>query len=277
MPAQNLYWIDDSPHDMYLMMEHIFPDLWNIDCSCKIILFGNDYCSKETENGPDENDQKAFETDLNGFFSVYCQEIDNRTWEELGKTYQEKKHLLSSPSVFLFPLEGDREILARHWLDRDLLKDVEDHPENLFGASVNSGCAEPEALDAAKEESDAEQRGCLSVDQLIKDMNIPEDAAVALDICLLYHDMDRIEAGLPSISMALYDRLLQQHQRCYLYSSRIVARTVMVQWVETFKKLFKEAADEAGSIIIHPKRGLLVGASNTDAKKALIDLLQRKD
>lgn len=262
---------------MYLMMEHIFPDLWNIDCSCKIILFGNDYCSKETENGPDENDQRAFETDLNGFFSVYCQEIDNRNWEEVGKTYQEKKHLLSSPSVFLFPLKDDREILARHWLDRDLLKDVEDHPENLFGASVNSGCAEPEAPDAAKEESDAEQRGCLSVDQLIKDMNIPADAAVALDICLLYHDMDRIEAGLPSISMALYDRLLKQHQRCYLYSNRTVARTVMVQWVQTFKKLFKEASDEAGSIIIHHKRGLLAGASNTDAKKALIDLLQRKD
>lgn len=277
MPVQNLYWIDDSAHDMYLIMEHVFPVLWNINCSCKTILFGNDYCSKETENGPSENDREAFETDLKGFFSVYCQEIDNQEWEEVGKTHEKKKHLLPNPSIFLIPLKDDRKTLTQHWLDRDLLKDVKDHPESLRGALAGAGHIGAETPDVAAVNPMAECVGRLSVEQLITDMNIPGDAAIALDICLLYHDIDRIEAGLPSISMALYDEFLKRHHRCYLYSNRSIARTVMDQWVQTFQNLFPKPSGRSDSIVIHPKGGLLAATPNTDAKRALVNLLQRKD
>lgn len=252
MTVRNLYWIDDSAHDMYLIMEHVFPILWNIGCSCKTILFGNDYCSKETENGPSEDDQQVFETDLKGFFSVYCQEIDNQEWKEIGTTHEEIKHLLPDHSIFIIPLKESMEALAKHWMDHDLLEEVKNHPES-------------------------ESKRRLSVEQLIKDMNIPEDAAIALDICLLYHDIDRIEVGLPSISMALYDEFLKRHHNCYLYSNRSIARTVMEQWIKTFESLFLQPSEQSGSIVIHPKGGLLAATPNTHAKEALVDLLQREE
>ena len=210
MPVQSLYWIDDSAHDMYLIMEHVFPILWNINCSCKTILFGNDYCSKETENGPSEDDRKAFEIDLNGFFSVYCQEIDNQEWEKVGTTHQNKKHLLPNPSIFLIPLEDDIKYLTQCWLDHDLLKEVKSHPEFLRKVPKNG----VETPDTTPVDSKTEQIEGLSVEPLILDMNIPKDATIALDICLLYHDIDRIEAGLASISMALYDVFLKQNHKC---------------------------------------------------------------
>lgn len=275
MSVKNLYWIDDSTHDMYLVMEHVFPVLWNIDCSCKTIVFGNDYCSRETENGPSEEDRRAFETDLRGFFIVYCQEIDNHEWEDLGTTYEKKQHLLSDPLVSLVPLKDSTGALARRWLDRDILKDANGHPECLLSLPADSGHMEQEESGAAPAKPEVKERD-LSVDQLIAKMNIPKAAAVALDICLLYHDIDRIEEGLPSISMALYAGLLKRHHHCYLYSNRTVARTAMAQWVNTFKKLFPDSAKKLDDIIIHPKVGLLATRPDTAEKTALVDLLRER-
>ena len=276
MPVKNLYWIDDSTHDMYLIMEHVFPVLWDENCSCKTILFGNDYCSKETENGPSEKDRKEFETDLRGFFTIYCQEIDNQEWEDLGTTYKKKQLLLSDPLVSLVPLEDSTWDLAQCWLDRNILEGANKRPEHLPSLPVDSDHVEHEDSGAAPVKSEVKEV-CLSVDQLIEAMNIPEDAAVALDICLLYHDIDRIEAGLPSISMALYDGLLERNHRCYLYSNRTIARTAMAQWVKTFQKLFPDSAKELNDTIIHPKVGLLATRPDTAEKTALVNLLQGKD
>lgn len=278
MPETSLYWIDDSTQDMYLIMEHVFPAVWDKGCSCKTILFGNDYCSKETESGPTDEARKAFESDLHGFFIVYCQGIDSHEWCDPGTTYREKKHLLPDSSVKLISIKNDQSDpihkLAECWMNRVWLERIvaqaEKEDQDRATASDNApGTAPvpiPESgvfLDIGKE---------ASVNQLIADMDIPDNAVIALDICLLYKDIERIEANLPSISMALYAALSKNH-RCYLYSSRSIARAVMKQWITTCKSIF----GIPDGITIYPKNGLTVKQADTDAKLDLLTLLKGKE
>lgn len=275
MTETSLYWIDDSTQDMYLIMEHVFPAVWDKGCSCKTILFGNDYCSKETESGPTDEARKAFESDLNGFFIVYCQEIDSHEWCDPGTTYKEKKHLLPDSSVKLISIKNDQSDpihkLVEHWMNRDWLtnigvqaeKENQDRAATFDNAPGTASVPIPEPGAISKE---------ASIDQLIADMDIPDNAVIALDICLLYKDIERIEANLPSISMALYAALSKNH-RCYLYSSRSIARAVMKQWITTCKRIF----GIPNGITIYPKNGLTVKQADTDAKLDLLTLLKGKE
>lgn len=263
MSKIDLCWIDDSAADMSLIMEHVFPTIWLKGYSCKTILFGNDYCSMENEAGPKEDDRKAFEQELENFFIVFCQKIDEDKWQEPGTAYKDKRDLLPSPSVSLVPLmDNDKNTpdsfkhLANCWMDTDRLQEIKRDPDKFL-------------TDLKKEFST--ESNSMSVVQLIEKMNIPKDAVVALDICLLYHDIIRIEGRLPSISMALYHWLKKEHN-CYLYSGRYDTRTLMNCWVETYQQVFSDK-DE---LKIHPKKGLTTKQSVTDAKNDLLALLGKK-
>ena len=253
----SLCWIDDSVEEMYSIMEHVFPAVWDINCSCKTILFGNHYCSRENESGPKDDDRNAFEVELKNFFVVYCQEIDARDWKNLGETYDEKSRLLPSPLVSLVPLQSEEQNgidqLAKNWMDDSKLEKLKAHL-----VSIRTG----EHI-----EDDVDDRE-MSVDILIDAMDIPTGAVVALDICLLYHDFTRIEKGLPSISMALYKCLSENH-RCYLYSGLSIARKVLDCWEETYRHLY----DGKNNIRIYPKKGLTTKQTITEAKKDLIEIL----
>lgn len=263
MSKIDLCWIDDSPKDMYLIMRHAFPILWDKEYSCKTILFGNEYCDRENEDGPTEADRAAFEIELTNLFIVFCQKIDEREWKELGSTYKEKTHLLPRPSVSLVPMRGEGKDgsdsikqLAKNWMDHDKLKKLMVSPDG-----IQIGACAKAPLDS----------GELSVDKLVEVMDIPDDAAVALDICLLYDEINRIEAGLPSISMALYASLSKQ-RHCYLYTGRHTARTLLDRWVKTYQQLFGSKEE----LKIYSKKGLTTKQDVTDAKTDLIDLLGRE-
>lgn len=262
MPKIDLCWIDDSAADMTLIMEHVFPTIWSNGYSCKTILFGNDYCSMESENGPKENDRKAFENELRNFFIIFCQKIDEDEWLDTGTTYKAHQNLLPTPSVSLISMREDEKNasenfknLANSWMNKDRLQKIKENPEELLA-------------DANKEPS--QDSNSMSVVKLIENMNIPKGAAVALDICLLYHDIVRIEDGDPSISMALYHLLKKDHD-CYLYSGRYDTRTLMNSWTKTYQQIFGNE-----EVKVYPKKGLTTKQSVTDAKSDLIALLNRK-
>ena len=264
MSKIDLCWIDDSPAEMALIMEHVFPTIWANNFSCKTILFGNDYCSMESENGPTEVDRQEFEDELNNFFIVFCQKIDEDEWLDIGTTYKAKKDLLPTPSVSRIPMweEGKKTLenfrgLANSWMNKEGLQELKKNPKELLADTNNETSSDSNSL---------------SVVKLIEEMNIPKEAAVALDICLLYHDIVRIEAGIPSISMALYHLLKKEHD-CYLYSGRYDARTLMNSWTKTYQQIFGD--EEA--VKVHPKKGLTTKQSVTEAKSDLIALLRKKE
>lgn len=262
MSKIDLCWIDDSSADMSLIMEHVFPTIWAKNFSCKTILFGNDYCSMENENGPTEDDRQEFEDELKNFFIVFCQKIDEDKWQDPGTAYQDLKNLLPPQSVSLIPMREEENApdnfrhLANSWMDIDRLQKIKDSPEEFL---TNANMGTP--LDS----------NSMSVVNLIKKMDIPKDASVALDICLLYHDFVRIEDGFPSISMALYQLLKKEHD-CYLYSGRYDTRTLMNSWTKTYQQIFGN--EEV--VKVYPKKGLTTKQSVTDAKSDLIALLSKK-
>lgn len=260
MSKIDLCWIDDSAQEMSLIMEHVFPSIWSKNYSCKTILFGNDYCYMESENGPNENDRTEFEEELNNLFIFFCQMMDEEEWKDIGDTYNAKKYLLPSPSVSLVSMNASDSIkqLASNWMDSEKLKKFKDY----------SDMKETDA-----QEEDSTDINDMSVSKLIEAMGIPEGAVVALDICLLYHDISRIEEGLPSISMALYDKLLKQHHKCYLYSGRTDSRAVLDCWEKTYHELY----GDKGDVKIHPKKGLTTKQNVTEAKKNLIDMLSKEE
>ena len=264
MSKIDLCWIDDSAADMSLIMEHVFPTIWANNFSCKTILFGNDYCSMESENGPEEDDRKAFEDELRNFFIVFCQKIDEDEWLDPGTTYETKKNLLPTPSVSLVSVWDEKKNASENfkrltncWMDKDRLQKIKENPKEFLEGADNE----------VPEDSDS-----MSVVKLIRSMNIPKEAAVALDICLLYHDIVRIEEGSPSISMALYHLLKKEHE-CYLYSGRYDTRTLMNSWTKTYQQIF----DNEDVVKVYPKKGLTTKQSVTDAKSDLIALLSRKN
>lgn len=247
---------------MYLIMRHVFPLIWDKEYSCKTILFGNEYCSRENEEGPTEADRRAFETELMNLFIIYCQKIDECEWKELGSTYSEKSHLLPTPSVSLIPMhDGEREEaniikqLVKNWMSKEKLKKI------MVSSEGTGGACDKDSLNSSE----------LSVGKLIKLMNIPDNAVVALDICLLYNDINRIEEGLPSISMALYANL-SKHHPCYLYTGRYTARALLDCWVKTYQQLF----DNEEELILYSKKGLTTKQNVTDAKTSLVELLCRE-
>ena len=263
MSKIDLCWIDDSTAEMSLIMEHMFPTIWSENFSCKIILFGNDYCSMESEKGPTEDDRQEFENELKNFFMVFCQNIDEDKWQEPGTAYQDLKKLLPTQSVSLIPIRETEKnapdsfrYLANSWMDIDRLQRIKDSPEEFL---TNANMGTPSDINS------------MSVVNLIKKMDIPKKASVALDICLLYNDFGRIEEGLPSISMALYHLLKKEHD-CYLYSGRYDTRTLKKSWIKTYQQI---SGDEE-EVKIYSKKGLTTKQSITDAKSDLIALLSRK-
>ncbi len=244
---KTLYWIDDSAADMSQIMEQVFPLVWNKGGACKIILFGNGYCSQMTEHGPEEKDRERFENELQGFFRYYCAGIDDSEWRHPGETFKEKQKQLLPDSVSLVPmdfLKGESDDVTDYfWMNEEKLKE-------------EKSLDDPEA----------------SIDRLIEKMRIPPNAIVALDICLLYGDFQRIQEKEPCISMALYKKL-KENNDCFLYSGMSVTKPILDNWKSIYGQRFEEACEPE----IYAKNELTTKQEDTDAKNALIALFKEKE
>lgn len=256
MHKANLYWIDDSSKHMMSIVDKVFPLLWNENLSCISILFGNAYCAKVDELGPDDHDCAALSDYIENQFVCYCQELDNYYWKELGDTYKEKKELLIRPATMIIPLGGTVEGtsngtirgLVKNWTDDNILKD--------FQAEVAST-----SLDNALAKFQ------MSVDTLINEMKIPDQAPIALDIYLLYGDGNRVQNDLPTLSMVLYNALSTRHP-CYLYSEMAVSQTLVDKWKKIYSGIF-----QSDNFEIYPKTGLITVKKETEAKRDLIKMV----
>lgn len=156
MPLANLYWIDDSSKHMLPIVDNVFPLLWDEDFSCTSILFGNAYCVKADEHGPDQEDCKELSNYIEAKFILYCQDLDRHYWREAGETFKEKQHLLFRPAAKIIPLEhtleGDTEnvlrLLANQWMDQDNLTAFQEASATMpleealdeYGLSVDTLC-----------------------------------------------------------------------------------------------------------------------------------------
>lgn len=257
MPLANLYWIDDSSKHMLPIVDNVFPLLWDEDFSCTSILFGNAYCVKADEHGPDQEDCKELSNYIEAKFILYCQDLDRHYWREAGETFKEKQHLLFRPAAKIIPLEhtieGDTEnvlrLLANQWMDQDNLTAFQE---------ASATMPLEEALD---------EYG-LSVDTLISEMGIPNQAPIALDIYLLHGDGARAQNNLPTLSMALYSALSSDHP-CYLYSDMAVSQERADQWKQLYNTIFP-----ARDFDIHPKIGLATMETATKAKRNLVKTMK---
>jgi len=108
----------------------------------------------------------------------------------------------------------------------------------------------------------------MSLEPVVSQMNIPDNAVVALDISLLYDDTPRIKQELPIISMALCKELSKKHP-CYLYSGLTVSQTVINQWIKTYQEVFG-----ASNIEVYSKEDLLTKRKDTNAKIALMEKMR---
>lgn len=257
MSTANLYWIDDSSKHMTLFVKNVFPMLWDKDFSCSTIFFGNGYRKKNDERGLTDQDCDLFSSSLENVFVSYCEEIDDTNWVQPGTTYEQKKHLLAKPDVQCIQVEeaGDGTVqpsistIVQNWMNPDKLRILK---ETLTLDSMTELLAE---LD-------------MSLEPVISQMNIPDNAVVALDISLLYDDTPRIKQELPIISMALCKELSKKHP-CYLYSGLTVSQTVIKQWIKTYQEVFG-----ASNIEVYSKEDLLTKRKDTNAKIALMEKLR---
>ncbi len=256
MSTANLYWIDDSSEHMTLFVKNVFPVLWDKGFSCSTIFFGNDYRKKNDEQGLTNQDCDLFSSSLENVFVSYCEEIDDADWVQPGTTYEKKKHLLAKPDVQCIRVEevgdGTASIsnIVQNWMNDDKLKTLK---ETLKPDSMTELLAK---LD-------------MSIEPIVSLMNIPDNAVVALDICLLYDDTTRIKQGLPIISMALCKGLSEKYL-CYLYSGITVSQTILKQWIETYREVFN-----VQNVEVHSKEDLLTKRKDTNAKIALIEKLRK--
>lgn len=257
MPLANLYWIDDSSKHMLPIVDNVFPLLWDEGFSCISILFGNAYCAKADEHGPNQEDCKELSNYIEAKFILYCQDLDRYYWKDIGETFKEKNCLLLRPAAKIISLQPATESatahalrkLASNWMDQDNL--------TAFQAA-----AATMSLEKALEEHG------LSVDTLISEMDIPNQAPIALDIYLLHGDGTRIQKNLPTLSMALYSAL-SSHHPCYLYSDMAVSQERADQWKQLYNTLFS-----ACDFDIHPKTGLATMETATEAKRNLVKTIK---
>lgn len=257
MPLANLYWIDDSAKHMLPIVDNVFPILWDEEVSCTTILFGNAYCVRADEQGPDQEDCKDLSDYIEAKFALYCQDLDRHYWRDEGDTFKEKQHLFFEPTAKIISLEQTTEggaentlrLLANKWMDQDNL--------NAFQTALSTMPLE-EALN----------KYGLSVGTLINAMGIPRQAPVALDIYLLHGDGVRAQNNLPTLSMALYCALSSEHP-CYLYSDMAVSQERADQWRQLYNTIFP-----AHDFDIHPKTGLATMETETKAKRNLIKIMK---
>lgn len=243
-----------------MVMQNLFPAIWDKDSSCEVILFGNHYCSKEDEHGPTEKDCANIDKAIEQAFLVYCQNADSYEWLNLGDTYKLKKQLLPRPAIHLIPLKKQAEDeayeieqLAKSWMDSAKLEELSNAIKNPHDRPIQDLLTEQK----------------MGVDELLKAMNLQENSVVALDICLLYGDHKRIRDGMPGICMALYAALLEKQHSVFLYSSLALSKWAKESWARTYQALWGDT-DE---ILIHSWYGLVTAEQDTEEKKALLKLL----
>lgn len=260
MSATNLHWIDDSFKHMFPIVDNVFPLLWDEDISCTSILFGNAYCVKADEHGPNQEDCKELNNYIEAKFILYCQDLDRYYWREGGETFEKKKHLLFNPAAKIISLEHTAEgavgnelrKLVNKWMDQ----------ENL--AAFQAALATIPVKEALDEFG-------LSVGTLISVMDIPDKSPIALDIFLLHGDGVRAQKRLPTLSMALYSALSLDHP-CYLYSDMAVSQERADQWKQLYNTIFP-----AHDFDIYPKTGLATKEIGTKAKRHLVKIMKKQE
>lgn len=264
MHDKHLYWVDDSVKTMSMVLENLFPAIWDSDISCEIILFGNHYCSKEDEHGPTEEDCASIAGAIRQAFCIYCQYTDDREWREQGETYELKKEIFKDPAIRLIPMKAQSEgtdhkteQMAKDWMNSTKL-------EKLSSAAKDPNDQKPIQellLDQGME-----------VDTLIEAMELEENSVVALDICLLYGDDQRIREGVPVICMALYDALSKKKHSVFLYSDLAISKEAKESWLKTYETFFGDTSE----VLIHGRYSLVTKDQDTEGKRALLELLGGK-
>ena len=274
-----VYWIDDSTQSMFSVVDQVFPLLWDMECTCTTILFGNHYCKKQDENGPQQKDCEKFVDHINNRFTDYCLDMDDKRWESHGTNYQRKKALVKTTLLKLIPCAKSPEEsesveavngferthseaiteLAQLWMSDDeaqqLLMEIHEKKENLT-TILN-------------------QRN-MDVEGLIDAMGLLEKSFVALDLCLLYGDRSRTSNGWPTISMILFNELKARGHVCFLYSVMAVSQELIEQWKAVYRVLYPE---DRGEFEIYSLKGLITKDKEAQDKVAIIQKIndmQRK-
>lgn len=258
--SADLYWIDDDMSELITFKSSIFPIIWDNNYSFSIFLFGNAYCVKSDEKGPDEEDCKEFAKELDSVFRAFCQDLDDKDYIERGTNYKSKRRLIDECKVTRIPLnnineEGLDDIarLVLAWMDKNKLEELKSKSEENI-TLINEHLKDLGML----------------VDPLIERLAIPPKSAVALDLYLLFDDPHRLNLGLPTLSMAIYYTLTQNKYRCFRYSSAAEPQWTFEKWVEIYKSVFSPDCSE----LVYSKNALFRKNQDVEAENALIEMLK---
>lgn len=259
----SLFWIDDSINYIMPMVESVFPLIWEDNHSIIVALFGNEYCKTENEMPAKETDRASFEAYIKNIFIHFCSDVDAKLWRPDGKTYKEKRDLVKGEIVKLIPISKDTNLenggnlfsLVEKWTDDSILKTISPHPEGRFGNDV------------------FKEHG-MDVNGLVSAMKIPDGAVVAIDVCLLSSDLDRLRANLPVISMAIFNCVRNSHPT-FLYSGEALPIILTESWKSVYNSFFynKEGED----FKIYSRTNLARKGSSTMAKQELRELFREGD
>lgn len=251
---KELYWIDDDFVQMKYIAQGVISKLWKLEqpasdgIRSKIIVFGNAYMEDgrrwEWEKLPSQQDEDDANEEIDALYVECCYMLDGPNQEQ--PTYNANRELVQDAVLYL--LKNDQEENKQKYVD--ILQTWTQTANNIQSGERN-----------AKE--------IKQVQELIKQMNIAEGAAVGIDLSLLHGDIERIRNEQRVISMELY-RQLKSAFKCFLYSAQAGEVSFSEKWKETFVKCYPEietSNEKIENLKIYERKDFLFKGSEDIASK----------
>lgn len=219
--GKEIIWIDDDIEKIIYIMQGVISKLWGIgkgqsdeQYMSKILLFGNDFYPPGYEYQYSSKDEIKYSMMMEELFYRECLKLENGVgWN--NTVYNDNKNLISNCFRILFKSDDEKKEAKL------LFEKIKEKWSNNRNEEINS-----EASDIVKE--------------LIKYMNIGENAIIGIDLALLKGDREFIlNHDSLIISMELFHQLRETHH-CFIYSTYTFDTQVCNKCSEIYKKKYGE-------------------------------------
>lgn len=217
---KKIYWIEDNMDRALEIMYGTSCRLWGgaseEGVASTFLFFGDEYKNIREEPGLSEQDMKLFAEKVKRLLVKHCR--NEEKWRYTGELFESKKELIQNPAKLI---------------------DISDNGEN--SSIVEEWCKESSLanyMECAKTNTSIPET--MMIDAILKEMSIEDGAIVAIDLVLLFGDIDRVYSNFPIISMELYRKIRERGYNCFLYSSYTYDYIFAKNYQKTYKELYEE-------------------------------------
>ena len=216
-------WLDDDAGKMESIVEGIIIQLWKRNIKSNVVLWGNGYIDDETS--PDNSDSlKSLNELILDCYLDFCYEKSSSMYDNPFESYRDYINVPTDIKKSDIQTANIAEKL-NFKKDEDILN---------FWGSDNIERKKIQTLENRTK-------------PLIEELNnlVDDDDILALDMCLLKNEMDRIINGnkIPLVSMVIYHMMKEKGINCILFTTYYYPERSIANYQAKYKAMYNEEVD----------------------------------